>query len=204
MTDVLVVDDHPLFRRGLVALLRASGYTVVGEAAGGSEAIALAGQTAPGLILMDLGLPDMPGYEAIARILAQSPQIRIVVISMYDDEASVRHSLAAGALGYVVKDSPTQQVLAAVQAAEMGASLVGSGLSRPTPSAAAVPAVFAGLAPRERSVAEMLAQGLTNRLIAGRLGIGEKTVSNYVSTVLLKLGAADRHEAARKIRESSQ
>lgn len=203
MTGVLVVDDHPLFRRGLVALLRASGYTVAGEAASGSEAIALAGKTDPGLILMDLRLPDMPGQEAIARILARSPQIRIVVISMYDDEASVRHALAAGALGYVVKDSPTQQVLAAVQAAEMGASLVGSGITRPAPSTAAVPAVFAGLAPRERSVAEMLAQGLTNRLIAGRLGIGEKTVSNYVSTVLLKLGAADRHEAARKIRESS-
>jgi len=203
MTEVLVVDDHPLFRRGLIALLKASGYTVVGEAASGTEAVALARQTSPDLILMDLGLPDIPGQEAIARILAESPRIRIVVISMFDDDASVRRALDAGALGYVVKDAPTEQVLAAVHAAEMGASLIGSGISRPAPSTPAVPTVYSGLAPRERSVAELLAQGLTNRLIAERLGIGEKTVSNYVSTVLLKLGAADRYDAARRIREST-
>lgn len=203
MTDVLVVDDHPLFRRGLVAMLKASGYAVVGEAASGSEAIALAARTSPTLILMDLRLPDISGHDAITRILAESPQVLIVVISMFDDDTSVRRALDAGALGYVVKDSPTELVLAAIQAAEMGASLVGSGLSRPTPSTTSVPTVYAGLARRERSVAKLLAQGLTNRLIAERLGIGEKTVSNYVSTVLLKLGAADRYDAARRIREST-
>lgn len=203
MTTVLVTDDHPLFRGGLVALLRASGYQVTGEAASGTEAIALAGELRPDLALMDLRLPDMTGHEAIRRMLAERPELRIVVLSMFDDEASVRQALDSGALGYVVKDAPAEQVLAAVRAAEFGASLLGAGLSRPVPVAPAQSPALAGMTPRERTVASLLAQGLPNRLIADRLGVTEKTVANYVSNVLLKLGADNRYEAGRIVRDSA-
>lgn len=202
MTTLLLVDDHPLFRRGLAAMLKAHGFEVLAEAASGTEAIALAERLEPEILLMDLGLPDMTGHAAIGRILARRPQQRVVVVSMFGDEVSVRQAMDAGALGYVLKDAPPEQVLAAVRAAEMGASLVGSGITRPSPSEPTTPAVLAGLTPRERSVAMLLAQGLPNRAIAERLGVAEKTVQNYVSTVLLHLGAADRYEAARIVRDS--
>jgi len=203
VSTVLVVDDHPLFRSGLVAMLRASGFEVVGEAASGTEAIARASELRPDIALMDLGLPDMSGHAVIARIRAERPECRVVVLSMFDDDASVRQALTAGALGYVVKDAPPAQVLAAVRAAELGASLLGAGLTRPeiAPSPPAdQPSPLSGMTPRERSVAGMLAQGLPNRLIADRLGVTEKTIANYVSAVLLKLGAASRYEAARIVR----
>lgn len=202
-TSVLVTDDHPLFRGGLVALLRASGYEVAGEAASGTEAIALASALRPDIAVMDLGLPDMTGHEAIGRMLAERPELRIVVLSMFDDDASVRQALDAGALGYVVKDAPPEQVLTAIRATELGASMLGSGLKRPAPAVPVPSPALSGMTPRERAVAALLAQGLPNRLIAARLDVSEKTVANYVSTVLFKLGADNRYDAGRIVRGST-
>jgi len=204
MTAVLVVDDHPLFRRGLVALLKASGFTDVRESASATEAIALASERPPEIVLLDLGLPDMAGHLAARRLMGEHPETRIVVVSMHDDAESVRHALDAGAIGYVVKDAPPDQVITAVRAAQAGASLLSSGVARPVPAAdAGRDPIFAGMTPRERSVARLLAQGLPNRIIAERLGVSSKTVANYVSSLLLKLDAEDRHDAARRLRDAA-
>ena len=200
-TRVMVVEDHPLFRAALVTLLRASCYDVVAEASSVAEAIAVASSCRPDMAIVDLGLPDAPGQHAIARMCAELPALRVVVLSMYEDPATVQQALDAGALGYVVKDAPPAEVIAAIKAAELGASVLGAGLARTRASVGSrEEPPEDGLTPRERAVADLIARGLPNRLIAERLGVSQKTVANYVSSVLLKLGAADRHEAARIVR----
>lgn len=200
MTRVMIVDDHPVFRRGLAVLLSASGFDVVGEAANGREAIATVAAIGPDVVLMDLGMPELGGIAATGHIVAEHPQVRVVMITMHDDDESVRSALSAGAIGYVVKDAPPEEIIAAVHAAELGASLLGSGLGRPQPAAHPLDrlAEFTG---REREVAQLLAKGLSNRSIATRLGVSDKTIANYVANVRLKLGAADRYEAGALIRD---
>jgi len=201
MTRVVVVDDHPVFRKGLVALLRASDVDVVGEAESGTEAIEVVRDLAPDLVLMDLGLPDASGIVATERIVAEWPEVRVVVITLYDDEQSVRAAFEAGASAYVLKRSPPDQIIAAMDAALSGALWVGAGVPRPgfghdATTAAGLP----GLTPREAAIADLMSRGLGNPVIAERLGLSPKTVANYVSLVLVKLGAEDRHDAARMVR----
>ena len=105
MTGVLIVDDHPVFRRGLSVLLAAAGYTVVGEAASGEEAVEAASALQPSIVVMDLGLPGMGGIAATAHVLAAAPSTRVLVFTMRDDDEAVREALDAGAVGYIVKDS---------------------------------------------------------------------------------------------------
>ena len=206
MTRVLLVDDHPVYRRGLAALVAASGFDVAGEAASGEEAISAARTLGPDVVLMDLRLPELHGIEATERIVAENPAIRVVVVTMLDDDEAVRAALAAGAIGYVVKDASPEEIIAALRAAVLGASLVGSGVRRPIDPLAASGSVAAAarsasLTRRESQTAALLAKGLSNRAIAGRFGVSEKTVANYVSSVLLKLGVRDRYEAGRLVRE---
>lgn len=201
MTTVLIVDDHPVFRRGLRALIRVSGFDVITEAGSGSEAIAVARKERPDIVLMDLGLPDQSGVLTTEQLVAEHPGIRVVVITMHDDHESVATALRAGAIGYVVKDSAPEQIVAAVRAAEMGASMLSSGVSRPVPVPVAA-AGFPGLTPREQAVLALLGKGLPNPVIAERLSLSLKTVANYVSTVMLKIGATDRVDAARIARAS--
>ena len=199
MSRIVVVDDHPVFRKGLTALLRAAGHEVVAEAADGLEAIALVGDEAPDLVLMDLSMPVRDGFDATAQITAQYPQTKVVVITLFDDEASVVRALEAGASGYVSKQADPDQITGAVDAAMRGALWLGAGVARPALSQRAVEA-FPGLTPRELVVADLLSRGLSNPMIAERLCLSTKTVANYVSGVTLKLGAADRDEAARTVR----
>lgn len=201
MIRVVVVDDHPVFRKGLVALLRASEVEVVGEAASGTEAIEVVRDVAPDLVLMDLGLPDASGIAATEQIVAESPEIRVVVITLYDDDQSVRAAFEAGATAYVLKQSPPEQIIAAMDGAMSGALWVGAGVPRTGfGHPAAVPAEFPGLTPREAAIADLMSRGLGNPVIAERLGLSPKTVANYVSLILVKLGAEDRHDAARMVR----
>ena len=185
-------------------LLLAAGITNVTEAASGEEAVFAAHADHPDIAVMDLGLPDNTGHEAAGRILAEHPSTRIVMVTMFDDDESVRLALAAGAIGYVVKDSQPEQIIAAMQAAAMGASLLGSGLHRGfTAGQAAAPRTVLDGTPftrSERRVAELLMKGLPNNAVAERLGVTPKTVANYVSSVLLKLGAESRREAAVRLR----
>ncbi|MET0734177.1 MAG: response regulator transcription factor [Microbacterium sp.] len=206
MTRVLVVDDHPVFRQGVGALLAASGYDVIGEVGSAAEAIEWARREKPDAVLMDLGLPDGSGIDATARILGERPSIRVVVVTMFDDDGSVRRALGVGAAGYVVKDAAHSEILAAVAAAVAGATVLGSGVTRHAVDAVRVdaPSDAYGLTPRERQVLDLVARGLTNRQIAERLGIAGKTVANSVSMLLAKCGAADRIALATIARARSQ
>jgi DNA-binding NarL/FixJ family response regulator len=200
---VVVADDHPVFRKGLIALLSADGIDVVGEAENGLEAIAVVARTAPDVVLMDLGMPELGGIEATERIVAADPGIRVIVITLYDDQQSVRAALAAGASGYVVKQAPPDEIVAAVRATAGGAMWIGSGVPRPGSGTVAVspPAAISGLTPRENAIADLLSRGLSNPVIAERLHLSVKTVANYVSIILLKVGAADRAAAAAVLRD---
>ncbi len=202
MNRLVVVDDHPVFRHGLVALFEANGFSVVGEAAGAAEAFAVVDRERPDVVLLDLGLPDGNGVDVCAKLGGLHPAVRVVVVTMYDDDGSVREALAAGAAGYVVKDAPPAQMLAAVQAAEAGAVVFSSGVA---PEAGFRPAARDdpfGLTPREHDVLDLLVWGLSNPQIAARLGVSGKTVSNVVSVILTKIGATDRAEAAQIARET--
>jgi DNA-binding NarL/FixJ family response regulator len=206
LTRVLIVDDHPVFRQGLATLLSATGIDVVGEAASAEEAIRLATSLEPDVVLMDLGLPDASGVHATEVICASLDSTRVVVVTMHDDDGTVRSAFAAGATGFVVKDATSAEILAAVDAAVLGARLIGSGVTTSLTAGNAVPHdPWAGyrLSPRERQVADLVAKGLGNRIIATRLGLSGKTVANYVSALLLKLGADDRDQAITLLRGGS-
>lgn len=196
---MLVVDDHPVFRHGIAALFESSGYRVVGEAASATEAVALARSLMPEIVIMDLGLPDGSGIAATARIIGERPATRIVVVTMYDDDGSVRQALAAGAAGYVVKDASHPEILAAVAAAAQGATVLSSGVTvnRAGVGMQRQPETDTfGLTPRERDVLDLLTRGLTNKQIADRLGLSGKTVANNVSVLLSKTGTGDRIQLA--------
>ena len=202
-TTVIVVDDHPVFRSGVAALLEVNGYRVVGEAAGAGEAVELVRRLRPAIVLMDLGLPDGSGVTATERIVAEHPEVRVVVVTMFDDDGSVRAALQAGAAGYVVKDAGHAEIVAAVRAAELGAVVLGSGVSAPGSAvtfAEPVEDPF-GLTRRERQVLDLVVRGLTNGQIAERLGLSGKTISNMVSAILAKMGVRDRVDAAALARE---
>ncbi|MBS1907062.1 MAG: response regulator transcription factor [Actinobacteria bacterium] len=203
MTRIVVVDDHPIFRKGLVALLTACEHDVVGEAGNGLEALAVVAETRPDVVLMDVSMPELDGIRATERLAAEHPGVRIVVITSFDDDATVRRALSGGADGYVTKQAGPDQILAAIAAAESGALLLGAGVPRPiadpSPGTAAS-AVLATLTPRERAIADLVSRGLANPVIAERLFLSAKTVANYVSNVSVKLGATDRAELARIVR----
>jgi DNA-binding NarL/FixJ family response regulator len=205
MTRVILVDDHPVFRNGLRALLQASGIDVVGEAATGADAVDLAAQLTPDVVLMDLGLPDMSGVEAVGQIVAARPATRVLVISLYQDDGSVETALRAGARGYVVKDAPAEEVVAAVHAVASGSAVIGGSLAGRLADLVhgrdgEIPDEdFPSLTTRERQILALIAKGLTNAAIAERLGLSGKTVANYVSVILAKIDAADRNEAMRKV-----
>ncbi|SEB58862.1 DNA-binding response regulator, NarL/FixJ family, contains REC and HTH domains [Paramicrobacterium humi] len=201
MSRIVVVDDHPVFRKGLTSLLAASGHEVVGEAMTGREALQVVADTTAEVVLMDVSMPDLGGIEATERIVARDPAIRVVVITMFDDEATVAAALRAGASAFLTKQSPPAHILAAVEAAASGALWLGQNVPRPfvrPDDRASLP----GLTAREADVADLLSRGLTNPEIARRLHVSVKTVANYVSIVMLKLDAADRLEAARIVRET--
>lgn len=167
MSRIVVVDDHPVFRKGLIALLRVEGHDVVAEASDGLEAITLVDQERPDLVLMDLSMPTRDGFEATAHITARHPGTKVVVITLFDDEASVVRALQAGASGYVSKQADPDQILGAVDAALRGAMWLGAGVARPAfPSQVA--ATLPSLTPRELVIADLVARGLTNPMIARR------------------------------------
>ena len=203
MARGVVVDDHPVFRKGLVALLTAWDIDVVAEAGNGLEALAAVAETRPDVVLMDVSMPELDGIHATQRLTAEHPGVHIVVITTFDDDTTVRRALEAGADGYVTKQASAEQILAAITAAESGALLLGTGVPRPVvdpASAGPVPSVLAMLTPRERAIADLVGRGLANPVIAERLFLSAKTVANYVSLVIVKLGVTDRAELARLVR----
>lgn len=207
---ILVVDDHTLFREGLAVLLEAAEETaVVGLAGTGKEAIALAQELTPDVILMDIQMPDMNGIKATRQILADQPTVGIIILTMLEDDDSLFAAMCAGARGYILKGADKAEVLRTVTAVAAGQALFGPAIaSRLTrffqrggvQSAAVLP--FPELTEREREVLSLIAQGLGNGEIATQLQISAKTVSNHISNIFQKLQVGDRAQAIVKAREA--
>ncbi len=203
---VLVVDDQALVREGLTTLLDASpGITPVAAARDGREAVELAAEHRPEVVLMDLRMPNMDGVEATRRIRAEHPNVEIVVLTTHADEASILDALSAGARGYLTKDAGIAEIARAVQAAAAHQTLLDPVvqqqlLAAATSQAAATPAArrhrFRMTShPREAEVLTLIAGGLSNREIAGQLFVSEATVKTHVNHVFAKIGARDRAQA---------
>jgi DNA-binding NarL/FixJ family response regulator len=206
---VLIADDHPLFRDGLRTLLSTAPETeVVGEASNGQEVIALAARLEPDVIVMDLQMPGVNGIEATRQILHRSPHIGILVVTMFEDDASVFAAMRAGARGYVLKGATHAEVLRAVRGVGNGEAIFGPGVAHrlidffsavpPT----ALPQVFPELSEREREILNLIAQGAKNAEIASRLVLSPKTVRNHISNIFSKLQVADRAQAILRAREA--
>jgi DNA-binding NarL/FixJ family response regulator len=189
---VLSVDDHPLLREGLAAVINADPQmTMVAQAATGGEALAMFRLHRPDVTLMDLRLPDMSGIDALIAIRAEFPDARIVVLTTFDGDVEIQRALSAGARGYVLKTLPPRELAEVVKD-------VHAGRRRVAVDAAAKLAQHMGdelLTAREREVLQLVAQGNRNRDIGQRLAISEETVKVHVKHVMDKLGARDRTEA---------
>ncbi len=206
---VLIADDHPIFRDGMRGLLESVPDTeVVGEASSGEEAIALAAALQPDVILMDLKMPGCNGIEATRRILATSPHIGVLVVTMFEDDDSVFAAMRAGARGYLLKGANQAETLRAIRAVGNGEAIFGPAVAQrligffaaPTPT---VPAqVFPDLTEREREVLALIAEGQGNQEIADQLFLSLKTVRNHVSNIFSKLQVADRAQAVIRAREA--
>ena len=199
---VLIADDHFVVRQGLVAMLVARyGMEVVGEAATGREAVALARTLQPDVILMDMMMPEMDGAQAIAQIKAEEPDARILVLSSFPESKHVAAAMQAGALGYVLKDSTPDDLLHAIRSVHRGNLVLPQALAkdlmRPQPPAPASDT----LTERELDVLRVLAQGLTNQEIAVSLSISATTVRAHVSSILTKLHVTNWMQAAMAAQE---
>jgi DNA-binding NarL/FixJ family response regulator len=206
---ILIVDDHPLVRSGMRALLAAAeDIEVVGEAATGEEAVTLAASLQPEVIVMDLAMPGINGIEATRRIMQAHPQMRILVVTLFEDDDSVFAALRAGARGYLLKDANEIEVLRAIRAVSSGDAIFSPTIAQrlidffatPRPAQAALP--FPDLTDREREILTLIAQGHSNAEIAQSLVISMKTVRNYISSIFSKLQVADRAQAIIRAREA--
>ncbi len=207
---VLIADDHPLFRDGLRTLLAsAPDAQLVGEATTGEEAVSLVAELQPDVAVMDLQMPGMGGIEATRRIVSGSPHVRVLVVTMFEDDATVFSAMRAGARGYVLKGANYREMLRAIQAVGDGEAIFSPAVAvrladyfansiRPS----APPDVFPELSEREREILDLLARGLKNPEIAARLYLSPKTVRNNVSNILHKLQVADRTQAVIRAREA--
>ncbi len=203
MIRVLICDDQQVVRRGLRAILEnAVDIEVVGEAADGAQALDLAAQAKPDVVLMDLKMPNMNGVQATQRIRSQHPEVRVLVLTTYDADEWVFDAIRNGASGYLLKDTPQEALLDAVRGTAAGSTHVDPAvagklfnqIARQT--VAPDSSIAEALNDREREVLRLLARGLANADIAQRLHLSEGTVRNYVSTIFSKLDVTDRTQAA--------
>lgn len=207
--QVLVVDDHPLFRKGMRALLSATtDITIVGEATTGQEAINLAAELQPDVILMDLQMPGINGVEATRQVLRISPHIRVLVVTLFEDDASVFTALQAGARGYILKDAQEEEMLRAIRAVGNGEAIFSPAIATrlidyfATPRPIIARDLFPTLTDREREILQLIAHGSSNSDIARQLSLSGKTVSNYLSNIFSKLQVTDRTQAVIRARDA--
>jgi DNA-binding NarL/FixJ family response regulator len=202
MIRVLIVDDHAVVRRGLEQLIAsAPDLEIVGSAADGEEAVRLAGEQTPDVILMDLSMPLLDGVEATRRIIAATPGVHVVVLTSFDDQRRILDALSAGATGYLLKDAEPDAVLAAIRTAVEGGSPLDPRAARVLVDARRAQAPGRTLTPREEEVLRLLASGMANKQIARRLGITERTVKAHLTSVFQQLNVTDRTQAALWARE---
>ena len=204
MTRVLIADDEDLMRAGLVELLSSDPtIQVVGEAATGREAVQHAGRLRPEVVLMDVRMPDLDGIAATAELARAAPDSKVLILTTFEDEDYIFHSLRAGASGFLLKRTRPEELIAAVHTIAAGDSLLSPSVTRrvidrvaqqPTPRLADH-ANLQGLTPREREVLELIARGLSNREIASVLVVEESTIRTHVKRILMKLELRDRVQA---------
>ena len=198
---VVVADDHRIVREGLVRILTGGGCEVVAEAADGFEAVERAVETQPDIVVLDLSMPRLSGLEALRRIRQEAPRARVLVLTVHDEVEYVMPAVAAGAAGYLLKDSAAVELLAAVAALHRGQSYLGPQAAGAvaagvrTPAAASDP--YGTLTPREREVFHLVAEGKTIKEIARRLGVSPKTAENHRSRLLAKLDLRNAAELVR-------
>lgn len=199
---VVVADDHPYYRQGLVKLLQKSGIEVVSEASDGLAAVEAAERTAPDVVVMDLNMPRLSGVEATRRLTERMPVSRVLIVSVSAEEESVTEAILAGAIGYVLKDGPVEEVVAGIRAAVAGESLISPRIAslvlsrirdrqETKPELPPIP-----LSERELDVLKLVARGKANPEIGEALFIEPSTVRNHISSILMKLQVDNRVQAA--------
>jgi DNA-binding NarL/FixJ family response regulator len=205
---VVIADDHPLVRSGLRTVLAAApGIEVVAEASTGAQAVTAARSLRPDVVVMDLQMPETNGIDATRQIVAAVPNVAVLVLTMFDDDASVFSAMRAGARGYLLKGAEQDEIIRAIHAAAHGEAIFGPAIAQrvidyfTVPRAAAAPA-FPELTEREREVLNLIAAGHSNQAIARTLIISPKTVANHVSNIFAKLHVADRAQAIVRARDA--
>jgi DNA-binding NarL/FixJ family response regulator len=211
MTRIIIADDQALFREGLRTLLSARpDMEVVGEASNGEEAVALVQQLRPSVVLMDLRMPKVDGIQATARLRERCPEIPVLVLTTFDDDANLFGALRAGAAGYLLKDVSSETLVSAIHAATRGEAFLQSTVTGRVVAAFArlmesggpkAEALVLPLSPREREIVSLLGSGASNKEIADRLNLAEGTVKNHVTNILTKLDVRDRTQAALRARQ---
>ncbi|MDM3847142.1 MAG: response regulator transcription factor [Aphanizomenon gracile PMC649.10] len=206
MITILIVDDQSLIRQGLRALLELeSDIKIVGEAENGQIAIDLVKELQPNVILMDIRMPIIDGVAATKEINHQFPHSKILILTTFDDDEYVKAALQNGAMGYLLKDTPSEELAVAIRAVNKGYSQLGPGIVKklitqfpaiPPQPVLAVPPNLVELTPREKEVLRLIAIGENNREIAKKLYISEGTVKNHVTNILNRLNLRDRTQAA--------
>jgi DNA-binding NarL/FixJ family response regulator len=205
---VLVADDHPAFRAGLNLLLTdVDDIEVVDTAQNGLDAVRLALLLEPDVVVMDLRMPDLDGIEATRRLHADLPDLGVIVLTMFDDDASVFAAMRAGARGYLLKGAEQEDIVRAIRAVSAGDAIFGPAIAQRivehfSAGAGTTREAFPTLTGREREVLELIAAGCGNAAIAQRLSLSLKTVRNHVSNIFAKLQVADRAAAIIKAREA--
>jgi DNA-binding NarL/FixJ family response regulator len=208
---ILIVDDHPLTRQALSGLLAGSGFDVVGEAADGVEAIALAEQLLPDLVILDLTMPGMDGLEALPYVREASPDTEIVMLTAAEDDANLLAAIRGGAAGYLLKSEPPERIVGFLRGVVNGEAALSGVVARRLleqvreggPGESAVPeSIAAALSARELEVLLLLDQHLGTEEIAQRLFISDHTVRSHVKSLLAKLGVSSRREALEKLNDA--
>jgi two-component system response regulator NreC len=206
-TRVLIADDHAIVRAGLRALLKGeAGMELVGEASGGEEALRLVENLNPDILVLDLSMPEMDGIQVTKRVHATAPHVRILILTVHEDEALLREAIRAGAAGYILKHAAEEELISAINMVQMGdiyvhPKLVRSLLVAPQKQIPPSPRPEELLTPRELDVLNCIVQGYTNRQIAEELSLSVRTVEGYRANMTEKLGLHSRAELVRYARE---
>jgi DNA-binding NarL/FixJ family response regulator len=192
---LLIADDHPIVRAGFEGMLAEKpDLEVVGEAGNGEEAVRLADQLRPDVVLMDLRMPEVDGVEAIGRIKEEHPHVHILVLTTYDSDADILRAIEAGATGYLLKDTPREELFRAIRAAARGEPVLAPSVTARLMQRAKTPSQ-AALSGREIEVLELVARGKSNRELAKDLHLSEATVKSHLIHIFDKLGVTDRTAA---------
>jgi DNA-binding NarL/FixJ family response regulator len=200
---VVLVDDHPVYREGLAKLLLECGVDVIAQAGNGADALSIVEETAPDVVVMDLNMPGMSGVDVTRKLVERTPASRVLIVSVSAQEEDVTEAILAGASGYVLKDGPVEEVVAGIQAAANGESLISPRIATmllrrmrlDEPAEVDSPAMTP-LSDRELQVLRLVAEGKGNQEIGEALYIGQSTVRNHISSILMKLQVENRVQAA--------